>query len=125
MRSRECPRDGLSPISSRKLSKESHLSQTLMPFPPYARNPDAFGFVHLWIIRCHKKYNAVLLFPCFVNVFRTFAALVSRNKQPQLRVLPDRKLVNSVAITLPQAHLHSHSDCPDLQPMRRTATRRP
>ena len=60
------------PMSSRKFLKSFHLSQTVMPAPPYARYAFELGFRHLCNMLFHVLYSLLRVclvlppWPCFV-----------------------------------------------------------
>lgn len=94
--SRVCAFEGLGPTSLRKAVKSFlHLSQTLIPRPPYLGQLLCFGLEHLSIMPAHMKYSVVLVAKCV------------RLLHPQLIDFPRLRLLMATSFSRP--HLHRHS----------------
>ena len=95
--------DGRGPTSAKKFSKEcSHLSQTVMPRPPYPAYASLFGLKQRLFIDDQMLYMGVSASPC---VSRDF---VSATKQPQDFVRSVSNIFATTKVVLPHWQRHSH-----------------
>lgn len=92
-------------MSAKKLANESlHLSQTVIPRPPYAGNFGLLGLRHL-VFMCDQDLYARVLHAPWEKLTEAIASFC---KQPQLRTFPSRKLSVETALVPPHSHTQFH-----------------
>lgn len=114
-----CFGEGRNPMSAKNVSKESHLSATTIPRPPYRKNDWFLLLRHLLSIPPHIRCSGVLFNPCIVLLFAARARKAHLHLSDVLFLgfckFPEADMMNA-----PHVHRHCHSDlvaCSSDRPM--------
>lgn len=111
------PGAGNRPMSARKLSKDCHRSQTVMPRPPYASKPFTLGLVQRVSMPLQHLYSGVPAMPCRFKRSAALALFTQAHPTPFLvRRLPVVQVTSA-----PHIHRQIHRE-PTPSSRRRTVS---
>jgi len=113
---------GHSPISAKKLSKDSHSSQTAIPRPPYLGYAGTLGFVQRVFIPHQMLCVRDLLKPCRRFLATIWSVATSTAKQPQDLDVPFLRDCAETDLSAPHSQRQAHLTCLDAPSVARCKT---